>query len=350
MGGMGSGRNVNPDVWMQYLYDTSPRSLGFDESAVDDFVGWRQRFLEALAAGMGGMPSFDVPLQPEITDSFKEEGYTRHRLLVQSEPAMNVPSWLLVPDDIAADERRPAILALHGHGKGRDEVVGLDGGDAETAEHIRAINYDYALQFVREGYVVIAPDHRGFGERSGNKHRKLGGRDYCNIMMLEQSLFGRNPLMSNIYDVRRCLDYLQTRGDVDGERIGAVGLSYGGTMTLFTTALEPRIKVACVSCYMNSFQKYALEMDNFCGNQTPSGLLSFGEMWDVAISIAPRPLVLESGINDTGFPIEQSRMANAKTKAAYEALGYGERIAIDEFEGGHEFSGRLAFEWFRRWL
>jgi len=346
---MSDERNVNPDVWLQHMYEVSGRSLSFDETRIADFETWRRQFLDALASGMGGMPQFDVPLDPQVTDSVQEDGYTRHRLLLQTEPMMNVPCWLLVPDDIAAGERRAGVLALHGHGYGRDEVVGVDGADPQIADHIKAVNYDYARQFAREGYVVIAPDHRGFGERSGNRQR-LGDRDYCNLLMLKQSLFGRNPLMSNVYDTCRCLDYLQTRDDVHAERIGAVGLSYGGTMTLFTTALEPRIQVACVSCYMNSFQKYALEMDNFCGNQTPTNLLGFGEMWDVAIAIAPRPLVLESGIQDNGFPIAEARAANDKVRAAYEALGCGDRIAIDEFDGGHEFSGRLAFDWFREWL
>lgn len=346
---MTSQRNVSPDVWMLHLYDSTNRGLSFDESHVADFEHWQRQFLEALDGCMGGMPRFDVPLEPLITDSFAEDGYSRHRLLLQTEPMMNVPCWLLLPDDLIEGERRPAVLALHGHGWGRDEVVGIDRDDEEIAEHIRSVNYDYGRQFARRGYVVIAPDHRGFGERSGDRSR-LGNRDYCNLLMIKQSLLGRNPLMSNIYDVCRCVDYLQGQPNVDPDRIGAVGLSYGGTMALFTTALESRIAVACVSCYMNSFRKYALEANNFCGNQTPDGLLTFAEMWDVAVSIAPRPLLIESGMHDDGFPIEQARMANAKVKAAYDCLGYGDRIAIDEFDGGHEFSGRLIFEWFDKWL
>lgn len=342
-------RNVNPDVWMQHLYETLPRQLAFDPNAAEQFEQWRERFLAALIGSMGGMPEVDVDPEPEITDSVADDGYTRHRLLIRTEPMMNVPCWLLVPDDIAPGEKRRGVLALHGHGRGRDEICGIDGGDPQNAERIRSLNYDYARQFARRGYVVIAPDHRGFGERSGDRER-LGNRDYCNVLMIKQALFGRNPLMSNVFDACRCIDYLQSRDDVDAERIAAVGLSYGGTMSLFTTAFDTRIKVACVSCYMNTFQKYALERFNFCGNQTPTGLLRIGEMWDVAITIAPRPLVIESGIQDVGFPIEQAREANAHLQAAYEALGYADRLTIDEFDGGHEFSGRLTFDWFEQWL
>ncbi len=346
---MPSDRNLDPDVWLQHVYDAGLRRLSFTEAHAENFTKWRDEFVRTLAAGMGGMPQCDAPLKPEITDTYAEDGYTRHRLLLQAEPMMDIPCWLLIPEGIEPGEERPAILALHGHGAGKDDIVGLDNGDQDRASLIRTLNYDYARQFAQRGYVVIAPDHRGFGERTGGKET-VAPRDYCNLLMLKQALFGRNALMSNVYDATRCIDYLQTREDVDGQRIGAVGLSYGGTMALFTTALEPRVKVACVSCYMNSFRKYALEMFNFCGNQTPSGLLEFGEMWDVAISIAPRPLVLESGINDPGFPFEQSHYANKQVKTAYEACGYGDRIAVDEFEGEHEFSGRITFDWFDKWL
>ena len=80
------------------------------------------------------------------------------------------------------------------------------------------------------------------------------------------------------------------------------------------------------------------------------GLLRYGEMGEVAALIAPRPLLIESGIRDGGFPIEAAHKAFATVKRAYEVAGVGERTDIDEFDGGHEFSGRKAFDWFARWL
>jgi dienelactone hydrolase len=342
-------RNVDIDVWIQHLYDARTPRLEFTPERARHFDTWRQEFVDALMEGMGGLPSFSLPLDPLITESHQEDGYTRHRLLLRTEPCMSVPCWLLIPDGIAPGEQRRGMLALHGHGNGKDDVCGLHHDDADKISNIEVHHYDYARRFAQRGYVVIAPDHRGFGERAMSKDT-LWSRDPCNVLLIKTLLFGKNMLMLNIWDAMKCVDYLQSREDVAAERIGAIGLSYGGTMTLFATAFEPRIRAADVICYMNSFQDYGLRRSNFCGNQTPSTLLSLGEMWDVAISIAPRPLLVESGIQDSGFAIETARMANAKVKAAYELLGLADRFDIDEFDGGHRFSGAKAFDWFDKWL
>ncbi|MBS7609380.1 alpha/beta hydrolase [Candidatus Bathyarchaeota archaeon] len=123
-----------------------------------------------------------------------------------------------------------------------------------------------------------------------------------------------------------------------------------GEPTLFTAALDETIKVAVVSCYLNSFKAFALDLGNFCGSQIIPRLLRYGEMWDCAGLIAPRPLLIESGIRDGGFPMEAAHKAFSKLKEIYGVLGVPERCEMDEFEGGHQFSGRKAFAWFDRWL
>ncbi len=345
-----SERNVRLEPWVQYLYDHRKRRLSLENSTPADWAAWRAEACEELVAAMGGWPIEQVPLNPEITEEHDEGDYVRQRLLIDTEPMMAAPCWLLVPKGIAPGERRPAILALHGHGNGKDDICGLDHGEEDKQNNIRVHNYDYARQFVRRGYVVIAPDHRNFGERQYPRE-DLYGRDPCNIMMLKLALFGRNMLLANVWDASKCIDYLQTREDVDGERIGAAGLSYGGTMTLWTAALDERIKIADVSCYMNSFLAYALDRDNTCGSQTPVNVLGLlDEMWEVAALIMPRALVCENGISDGGFPIAEAQAAHAKIAEAYARAGVGERFTADVFEGGHEFSGRKAFDWFAKYL
>ena len=98
------------------------------------------------------------------------------------------------------------------------------------------------------GYVVVAPDWRAFGER------RLGGdfgqRDACNVFFIKGMLMGVNLLALNVWDALRSIEYLQLRPEVDPGRIGCVGLSYGGTMTLYTAALDERVKCAVVSGYL----------------------------------------------------------------------------------------------------
>jgi hypothetical protein len=169
------------------------------------------------------------------------------------------------------------------------------------------------------------------------------------VLLLKALLFGKNLLLLNAWDVKQCLEYLASRDDVAEERIGACGLSYGGTLTLFAAALENRIKAAVVSCYLNSFAEYALRMSNFCGNQTPTGLLCLGEMEDVGCCIAPRHLMMESGREDGGFPIAAAREAAKPIERVYTALGQADSFQFHEFDGGHMWSG-AGEEFLADWL
>ena len=213
---------------------------------------------------------------------------------------MSVVAYVLVPNNLAPSERRPAILAAHGHGGGKDDVCGIGHGEAERVDRIAALNYDYARQFALRGHVVIAPDWRAFGER------RAGGsapnRDVCDLLQDKALLFGDNLLTLNVWDARCAVSYLQSRPEVDPDRIGCAGLSYGGTMTLFATVLDERIKCAVISGYLNRFESFAINRGNFCGAQLPPGLLRYGEMEDIACLIAPRPAADRIGYGRQRLP------------------------------------------------
>ncbi len=345
-----SEHNVRLERWFAALHENRARRLSFSPRRAADLESWQATVREVLIEEMGGWPQPAVPLDPEVTDRFDEGAWVRERVLFRVEEALSVPCWLLVPKDLGPGEKRPAVLALHGHGNGKDDVVGLDGGDPERRELIERLNYDYARKFAERGYVVLAPDHRNFGERRYSSER-MRGRDPCNLVMLKALLFGRNMLLANVWDCRRCLDYLQTRDDVDADRLGVVGLSYGGTLALWLAALDERVKVACVSCYLNSFRAYAIELDNTCGVQTPTAFFEYlDEMWELSALVAPRPILFESGIHDQAFPVEEAKEQFRQVQRVYQLLGVPERVAHDVFDGGHQFSGRMAFDWFAKWL
>ncbi|MBC7287450.1 MAG: alpha/beta fold hydrolase [Armatimonadetes bacterium] len=345
-----AGHNLDLRRWFEHLYAERRRSLSFSPSRAGDLAEWQTAVRSVLIDEMGGWPRNVPPLDPEVTEETDEGAFTRSRVLLRVEEALSVPCWLLVPKGLRPGERRPAILALHGHGNGKDDVVGLDGGQPDRRELIARLNYAYGRTFAEKGYIVLAPDHRNFGERRYSSER-LWGRDPCNIVMLKAIMFGRNMLLANVWDARRCIDYLQSREDVNPERIGAVGLSYGGTLTLWLAALDERVKVACVSCYLNSFRAYALSLDNTCGVQTPAAFFDYlDEMWELGALVAPRPLLFESGINDEGFPIDEAKEQFRQVQRVYQLIGAADRVAHDVFDGGHEFSGRLAFDWFAKWL
>jgi dienelactone hydrolase len=224
---------------------------------------------------------------------------------------------------------------------------------AERTEYIKKINYDYAVQFVQRGYVVVAPDWRGFGERASPAEWARSNRDPCNVNYMATGYLGYHLLALQIWDGMRTVDYLQSRPDVDPDRLGVAGLSFGGTMTTYLAALEPRLKVACISGYLSTVKNDAITMrgkGNFCGAQYMPGLLTIGDIPEVAGLIAPKPLMVERGQQDMCFVIDDARAAYARLKQIYKAAGVEDHLDADEFPGGHAWSGKKAFDWFSKWL
>jgi hypothetical protein len=105
-----------------------------------------------------------------------------------------------------------------------------------------------------------------------------------------------------------------------------MGISGGGTCTLFSTALERRIRAAMVSGYLNTFRDSVFSLSHCIDNYIP-GVLQWAEMYDIAGLIAPRPLFAESGERDDIFPIAASRASFARVKKIYESSALADLTA-----------------------
>jgi dienelactone hydrolase len=298
---------------------------------------WRGRCRDRLAKLLGPFPE-PVPLEFETLESVACDGYRRHRVVFDTEKTMSVPAYLLVPDGRVGPG--PAVLAAHGHGPGKDLVCGL----AET----EAPNGDYAVQLVRRGYVVLAPDLRCFGER-----QDWNPPDHyaCDTNLVHAVMAGVSPLTQNLWDLARCLDVLEAHPLVDSGRMGMVGLSYGGTMTLFLAAWDERVAACVVSCYFSSWAESHKMPWNMCGSQVLPGMLGQLEHVDLGALVAPRPMLVESGSYDDLFPAAVAAEGCEKLRAVYAVLGAdGDRIVHDVFDGGHQWHGEAAFPFLERFL
>ena len=308
------------------------------------FGEWKKEALPKLLELLGEFPE-KAPLDPVIEYSVDQGDYIRQRVVFNTEAGMACPAFVLIPKSAERGHRTPAIVCSHGHGPfGKAPVAGVRSEAAYDAE-IAKMNYNYAEQMAKAGFITIAPDLRGFGER--REELELYGRDLCNINFLKGALFGIYPLTLNIHDIKCCIDYLETMPEVDADRIGMMGLSYGGTMTTFATAVEPRIKAADIIGYVNSFAAFAVGNSNFCGSQMVPNLYKYFDTYDIAGMIAPRPLLIEMGIYDNCFKFEDLYAGFEEVKKIYAAAGAEDRLFSDMHPHGHAFSGAKAFDFFR---
>ena len=306
---------------------------GGDGATLD---AWRGRVRGRLDELLGPSPD-PVPLELETLDSVDAGGYRRDTVVFDTEATMSVPAYLLVPD--GRDGPGPAVLAIHGHGPGKDRVCGI--------EESPNPGDDYARSLVQRGYVVLAPDLRCFGER-----QDWNPPDHyaCDTNLVHAVMAGMSPLTQNLWDVARALDVLEGHPLVDPARIGVVGLSYGATMTLFLAATDERVAAAVVSGYFSSWAEAHKMPWNMCGSQVLPGMLGRIEHVDLAALVAPRPLCIETGTDDDLFPVAVATEAVAQLRRIYEAQEAPDRLVHDVFEGGHQWHGTEAYPFLERFL
>jgi dienelactone hydrolase len=333
---MAPERNYSP--WYQWMSRLA--TVTHEDPLPEDDLGALPEWIEGRRARLvellGPMPQ-PVPLNLATLESVQCDGYRRESIVFDAEDTMSVPAYLLVPDDRVTPGS--AVLACHGHGPGKSQAVGL--------EHTDAPNSDYALQLVRQGHVVLAPDLRCFGER-----QDWNPEDHyaCDTNLVHAVMAGWNPLAQNVWDLQRCLDVLEQHPQVDPARLGMVGLSFGGTVTLFTTALDERVAAAVVSGYFSSWAESHKMPWNMCGSQVTFGMLGRLEHEDLGALIAPRPLLIETGTEDYLFPVAAATESVRRTRLVYEERGAGDHLVHDVFEGEHQWHGTEAVPFLERCL
>ena len=245
----------------------------------------------------------DAPLDPVITERVACAGYMRERVLLQTEPGVIMPLYVLIPDGLRPGERRPAVLAPHGHSSGGKYAVAGRRDLPAVAATIEEHNYDYGVQLVQQGLVVFCPDARGFGERREaarqGEARSVGRK-------LQPAEPHGDPLGQTVtgmwtWDLMRLVDYAQTRPEVDPARIACGGLSGGGLQTLWLAALDERVCAAVISGYFYGYKDSLLRLNDNCSCNYIPGLWSLADMGDIAALIAPRPLFIETGDVDSSM-------------------------------------------------
>ena len=339
-----------PGLWQEYALTEC--SLAFKAKSIPEAEIWQQQLRQELAALLGGFPEQACDLSPRILEESKEKGFTRQLIAIQTLPGEFMPVFVLIPHVNKNLALKP-VIALHGHGTwGAEAIVGLP-DNPEIMEFNQSMNYDYAGQLARRGYMVFAPELRGFGLRLEDaKHREAADPAWissCYSVGVNALLFGKTLLGMRIYDVMRLIDYVQTRPEISAETLGCVGLSGGGMLTLFTTTLDTRITCAVVSGYFNTFRDSIMAIHHCLCNFVP-GIVKVAEMVDIAGLVAPRPLLIESGTQDAIFPVAATRRAYAELQRTYSTFNTLDHLDIDIFEGEHAWSGAKAYDWLNRWL
>lgn len=328
-------QNVHDEI--RRMAESAPLEMRFRGGTAEACRHWQQAFRARLDRSLG---PYDPPRQWQAVRVRQVDcgGYQREELLLRAAGHRDVPVHLLLPK---GGTKRPGILALHGHGRfGHDPVAGID-DSAERKKDIEVANYDYGRQLALRGYAVAAPCFTPFGVRLGRRE-DYKGEDPCAVTFARMQLFGKVLLSENLRDALWTLEMLAKHDSVDPQRLGCVGLSLGGRMTMMTAAVSPRVRVAVVSGALNVLQERVMGRYS-CGAQIIPGLLNYGDVPEISSLIAPRPCLWEVGQRDGLMVKEWIGPSFERMQTAWKSFDAGAKLDMDSFDGAHRWNGVKAY-------
>lgn len=294
-----------------------------------DLFRLQEELRQHLLAMLGGLPTVKSPLNPQITGRISKQGFHIDKVVFESLPRVYVSALVYVPDD--GPRKHPGVLVPAGH-----------------SPNGKAYYQALCQRLVKRGYVVIAWDPVGQGERSQFWDAKNHKSRY-NLICAEHAVLGNLAYLAGtnlarweIWDGIRALDYLLTLPEVDPDRINITGTSGGGTQSALIAALEPRIKVAAPSCYitalpMRVYNRIFKDPDSD-PEQDLYGMISQGIGHPgLLLLMYPRPVFVAAATLDF-FPIEGTYKTVSEVSEIYTRFGHADRIGMHETYNGHQFS------------
>ena len=316
--------------------ETSAQSL----SPIQRLEDWQEK-RPAIGRELRYMLGLDplperTPLNVQITGTLQRPNYRIEKVVFQSMPGLYVTGNLYIPHQPSGP--LPTILYVCGH-----------------SPHPLGAKFQYQDRvdwFVDHGYVCLILDTLEFGEVAGIHH---GTHD---LNLWNWLSLGYTPLGVEVWNAIRALDYLESRPDVDAHRIGMTGISGGGAVTWFTAAVDERIAAAVPVCSTYTFGSQAAHWiaSGQCDciyfhNTFQQDLTTVGAL------IAPRPLLICSGMKDSIFPPDGYHDAFRQVKRIYDLYDGNESKSerskeVDE-DVGHSDTPlfrKEAREWMNRWL
>ena len=298
-----------------------------------DAKKWQQEAREKLKFLLN-LPVKNCDSELEIEWTEKGDGYTESRFTFQTEKGFRSVAHILMPDGI---EKPSPVICLQGHSKGMHISLNRPKfeGDAETIAGGR----DFAIQAVKEGYAAIALEQRAFGELGGTEKGPA-----CALPAYTAILMGRTLLGERVFDTMRLIDVLfESFSDkLDLENICLTGNSGGGTVTVYTSALDERITVSAPSCAYSSYL-HSIGNQLHCPCNYVPGIAQVFDMAELSAMVAPRPQIVMSGRFDEIFPWDKAAEQIEIARVVYKELGAEDKIRHFVGEEGHRYYPHLAW-------
>lgn len=294
----------------------------------------REQLFEML--GLSPRPE-KTPLQPVITGTVDHEEFVVEKIHFQSRPGLYVTGNLYRPKVV--DQKLPAILYVCGHGRVKKD--GISYGNKTHYQH-------HGAWFARNGYVCLMIDTLQLGEIEGIHHGTYREK------MWWWNARGYTSAGVEAWNCIRALDYLETRPEVDAEKMGVTGRSGGGAYSWWVSALDERIKVSVPVAGITNLQNHVV--DGCVEGHCDCMFMVNTYRWDyamVAALVAPRPLLISNTDKDRIFPLDGVVDVYFDVRKIYQLYGEADKLGLQITEGPHQDTQELrvhAFHWMNQHL
>ena len=240
---------------------------------------------------------YDYDQSADLKDSVRTiidtTTYTIQKIIYNSTHNEKVSALLSIPKN--ATKPVPVIILLHGL------------GDRKTVDYIE-VGHQMMLD---NGYAVLRIDIANHGEREVE--------EFPFDLIDEYKYRTREMIAQTVFDLRRAVDYLATRKEIDTKRIGYYGISLGGIIGTIFCAVEPRIKVPVIVLAGGNFNlMFGKEM---LTNNTQY-FLSIIEPNNFVQQISPRPLLMLNAEKDEIILPIMTKLLFRKAKEPKEIIWY----------------------------
>jgi hypothetical protein len=293
-----------------------------ETDAADRQATLRKKVRHAL--GLDPWPE-RTPLAARRTGVVERDDYTIEKYLLQSQPGFYVPVNLYIPRGL--DRPAPAVLNPHGHFPG-----GKAGGPYPPFHPIGSVQ-PRLISLARLGFVVLALDGIGWGERARI-------RQDCGHWTLSPILTGGCVMGMQVWDNIRALDFLLSREEVDPSRIGITGASGGGTQTLFTAAVDERLRAVVPVCFGTNYRHWFDREWGLSGGVClclwVPGLAGLAEFADLCALLAPRDTLFLCTSRD-GCLTEGIERILPDVRRVFDLMGAGDRLRMTVVPGEHGY-------------
>ena len=235
----------------------------------------------------------DLPLKDSVKLVKDTTGYELYYVTFRSVHNQKVTALLTVPKTSA--EPLPVIILMHG------------AGDRKTVDYIETGN-DY---FLKSGYAVLRLDIANHGDRFVD--------DYDFSFTDGYRYWTRDIVIQTVFDLRRAIDFIQTRKELDADRIGYYGISLGGIIGTIFCGVEPRVKVPVIALGGGGMH-LMFGMDAL--SDDTKDYLSMMEPNNFVEKISPRPLLMINAENDDIVPPMMSKLMYKVANEPKEIIWY----------------------------